>query len=425
MQERTIVLRSVIAKAVVALIAIVALGTAIIGAKWQLGDMLAATTDPADEQAVERSDAALRLAPADPRALALRAQIGDLPTSEQMPALELAENSVRAAPGDYRWRLILARALADATRVDDAEREFRRAIDLAPTYAVCRWYFGNFLLRQGRREEAFAQFRLATSDPFYRQQSLALVWDLTHDVAAVDATAGDQPDSTAFLSLFLAAHNDPEDALAVWNRLPDEEKRKRVAEAKTIATVLLQRHRYEAGLGFVHHAGEELEARPGATTNPSFESSVDSGVPTTFGWRIARNDPKLDLLLDDKVSHEGRRSLRMTFRGTARPDLFNTAQTVAVNPGQKYRLTFWVRTENLKAVSGPIISVATGDESKVLGATQPFPNGTSDWRQMTVDFSVPADVDGIEIRTLRGGCGGDDCVITGVVWYDDFALARL
>lgn len=425
MKEHTIVLRSVIARAVLSFVAIAVLVTAIVAAKWQLGDMLAATTSPADEQALMRSDAALGLAPSDPRAIALRAEIAVTATSERDFAIELAENAVRASPSDYRWRITLARTLANAGRADNAEREFRRAVDLAPTYADCGWYFGNFLLRQGRRDEAFAELRRTTSDPFYRQQSLALVWDLTHDVAAVDATAGDEPDSTAFLSLFLAGHDRPNEAVAVWNRLPDEEKRKRVAEAKTISTVLLQRHSYEAGLRFLHDAGEELEATPGAITNPSFESSVDPGVPTTFGWRIARNDPKLDLLLDDKVSHEGRRSLRMTFRGTARPDFFNTAQTVAVIPGQKYRLTFWVRTENLKAVSGPLISVATGDESTGLGATQPFPNGTNDWRQLTVDFAVPAGVDGIEIRTLRGGCGLDDCAITGVVWYDDFEIVRL
>ena len=42
-----------------------------------------------------------------------------------------------------------------------------------------------------------------------------------------------------------------------------------------------------------------------------------------------------------------------------------------------------------------------------------------------LDFSVPADVDGIEIRTLRWPCNGDDCPISGIVWYDDFVLTRL
>jgi len=424
MGDFTIGVRSVARRAALVVVAVAALGTALLGAKWQLGDMLAATTEPGDELAVIRADAALVLAPDDPRANAFRSELGDAPGDAGF-STGLAEKAVRLAPLDHRWRIMLARVLADSGRPDEAEREFRRAIELAPAYAACRWYYGNFLLRQGRGDEALAEFTRAASDPLYRSQVLGLVWDYTREVATIERIAGDGPENLAYLAAFLANHDRPAEAMAAWDRLPDEEKRSRSAEAHAISAALIGKHRFNTALYFAHAAGDDPDAKPEAVTNASFESSIDPGEQASFGWHIVRNDPKLDLAVDDKVAHDGRRSLRLTFRGSARPEIFNASQTVAVSPGARYRLTFWLRTENLRAASPPFIDVATGDEAKSLGRTQPFPNGTNEWRQMLVEFAVPADADGIEIRTLRSGCNGDDCPVTGILWYDDLVLTRL
>ena len=43
---------------------------------------------------------------------------------------------------------------------------------------------------------------------------------------------------------------------------------------------------------------------------------------------------------DSTVKTEGARSLRITFKGYTKPELYNLIQFVAVQPAQKYRLTF-------------------------------------------------------------------------------------
>jgi tetratricopeptide (TPR) repeat protein len=408
-------------------IAVIAIGTAYFGAKWQLGDMLARLTAPADPNAAMIADATVRLAPSDPYASALRAEVFDPTSEDTRSAVEIAEETVRLSPNDHRWHLSLARALASDDQTARAEAEFKRAIELAPSYAECRWYYGNFLLRADRSDDAVAEFKIAAAnDPEYRAQVLSLMWDYSaHDPAVLESIAGDGVDNIAQLARFLAAHGRGSDALRNWERLTDDQKASRSEITRLIAEGLYEQHCYVDALQFSRQLGADPTAKAETITNGSFETSIDGGEDSHFNWRVNHSDPKLDVSVDDRVKHEGARSLRLTFKSTAKPNLFNAAQTVAVTPNTRYRLTFWVRTENLKTPVGPLIDISTGNETKSLAHTNPFPNGTNEWRQFNVDFAVPADVDGIEIRTLRWPCSGDDCPISGIVWYDDFVLTRL
>jgi hypothetical protein len=71
-----------------------------------------------------------------------------------------------------------------------------------------------------------------------------------------------------------------------------------------------------------------------------------------------------------------------------------------------------------------LIQIISGVDNKGIAASQPFETGSADWKQMTVDFTAPADFDGVLIRTGRVSCG-DDCPISGTIWYDDFRLTKL
>src|SRR4051794_15242934 len=152
------------ARIMIVTIAVLAISTAYFGAKWQLGDMLARLTSPTDPNATIVADAAIGLAPSDPYASALRADIFDPNSADTRSAVVIAQDTVRLSPFDHRWHLALARALSSDGQIERAEAEFKRAIELAPSYADCRWYYGNFLLRAGRRDDAVAEFKLAAAD---------------------------------------------------------------------------------------------------------------------------------------------------------------------------------------------------------------------------------------------------------------------
>jgi hypothetical protein len=94
-----------------------------------------------------------------------------------------------------------------------------------------------------------------------------------------------------------------------------------------------------------------------------------------------------------------------------------------VVPGNKYRLSFWVRTENLKSAGGPVLDIVNANDDKLIAKSAVFPTGSNDWQEMTVEFEAPANCSGISIRTARAYCG-EDCPIIGTFWYDDFQLIK-
>lgn len=401
--------------------------TVFFAVKWQIGDMFARLTDPADENAVAIADTAIAFAPSDPYASALRAEIGNDPLSEDSrTAVEIAEQTVRLAPSDHRWHIALARALADDEQIERAEAEFNRAIELAPTYAVCRWFYGNFLLRQGRADDAIAQFRTAAAQNWdYRQQVFSVLWDVGGKSEQMLASvAGEGVDNRAHLALFLASRGDAAGALLIWRELPEEGKERHREIADVIAVGLFDQKHFPEALEFSQEVGRDLEAKIGSVTNGSFESALDSAnEKSAFGWRISRSDPKLDIGLDNRVAHGGSRSLRLNFKGIAKAEFSNVEQYVAVESNTRYRFSAWVRTENLRAAAGPMIDIVDANSLASIGRTKTFVNGTNSWEQMVVDFTTPSGCKGVLIRTIRASCGGDDCPITGLIWYDDLELA--
>lgn len=389
--------------------------------------MLAELTPPNQPNAREIAELSAALAPGDPlpRWLVATKEKENFSEENIENALRMFEDVVRLSPYDYRWWIELGRAFEQAEKPDQAEKAFKRAVDLAPAYTFPHWQFGNFYLRQNRIDEAFAELTKTTERSIvYREQVFSLAWDyFDKDPAKVEQLAANTPDVRASLAYFYAARNSPKDALRIWNTLPEEEKTRHPVVSKNIAQGLHDKLYFRQSIEFAKQAGIDPEANAETITNGSFENFLGNPEDTLFGWRIYKNESKLDISLDTTVKHEGSRSLKAVFRSYIKPDLYNIGQIVAVQPLARYRLSFWVRTENLRSGGMPLLQIAGGKENSLIAASQPFPIGSSDWQQMFLDFTVPEDVEGIGVRTSREQCGGE-CPISGTFWYDDFRITR-
>jgi len=393
--------------------------------RLQIGSMMADLTKPENPAALLTSEFAMAFAPHDPVATWLRASsaIGEAGDSEKLRYLE---DTVRLAPYDYRWRIELGRAYEHEGTTDRAEAELKRAVKLAPYYAFAHWHLGNFYLRQGRSEDAFAELRRAAqNNQTYREQVFSIAWDyFDKDTAKVEQLAADTPDAKASLALFFAARGRAADSLRMWNTLTDDEKAANPQIARSIALGLFQQRAFPEALEFSRQLGNDAEARPYTVTNGGFEKGIGQQDDSRFGWQVMRNDSKLDISTDGSVRHEGARSLKVSFRNYVKPDLYNLFQTVLVEPNTFYRLTFWVRTENLKSSGPPLIEIVNANDDKVFATSKPFDTGSNDWQEYHIDFHTPANCSGVTIRTARAFCG-DQCPIVGIFWYDEFALNRL
>ncbi len=395
--------------------------------RWQVGNMLAGLTSPAQPDAEKMADTAISLAPSDPTAHWLSASLEkDIFSPEKSDAAAAKyESAVKLSPYDFRWWIELGRAYEQAEMTDKAEAAFRQAVRLAPSYTYPHWQLGNFYLREGRADEAFAEFRKTTENNIpYREQVFSLAWEyFDKDPAQVEALASDEPDVKASLALFYAARGAAEDSLRIWNTLTDEQKAQHPDTARTILQGLYDKRYAGQALEFARQSGIDSEAQFETVTNGGFEKGVSSGEQTFFGWKIERTDSKLDIANDQSVKRSGARSIRLNFKGYAKPELHNVWQIVAVQPGASYRVSFWARTENLRSAGPPVIEAVNWNDDKIIASSGPIPTGTNDWQQFTVEFTAPENCQGIALRTVRSFCG-DACPITGTVWMDDFEMVR-
>ncbi|MCC7307498.1 MAG: tetratricopeptide repeat protein [Acidobacteria bacterium] len=398
------------------------------GVRWQIANMLGELTSPVQPNALEIAEAAVDLSPRDrlPRLLLAEKLKEDFTPESIAASIRNFEEAVRSSPFDYRSWIELGRSYEQAERLDEAERAFKHAVDLAPEYTFPQWQIGNFYLRRDRVDEAFAYLTKATEKSFvYREQVFALAWDyFDQDPARVEQVAADTPETRVTLAVFYSVRGAAADALRVWNSIPEDVRARHAPILKNMTQRLYEKRHFREALELARQAGIDPEASFEVISNPGFEKFFGDSASTIFGWHVNRSDSKLEILPDPNVHSEGQRGLKLNFKGYNRPDLLNVSQLVAIQPGGRYRLTFMVRVENLRTGGEPVIDVVDAKNDVLLARSIRFPLGSREWESMNVEFTVPDDCDGIYIRTSRESCG-DICPINGIVWLDAFKLERI
>jgi len=396
-------------------------------ARWQLGNMLAELTGAAEPNAKEIAALARNLAPADPLANWLVAATKKNTFSPDIIA-ETERNFITVvtlSPYDYRWWIELGRAREQAENYEAAEKAYLRAVELSPNYTYPRWQIGNFYLRQNRSDDAFNELKkAAAATSIYRDQVFSIAWEYyEQDTARLDQIAGDSAAVRAGLARFYATKRRAVDALRIWNTLSKEEKTVHAVYARVIAQAFYDTRLYRQSLEFVRDLEIEPEAKGETVQNGGFEQPIKDYNETYFGWRVSAMD-KMDVKLDPTQKREGSRSLRVSFSGYSEPTLYAVTQFVTVEPSAKYRLTFWVRTENLKSGGPPALEIYNANDDKNIVSSEAFPSGTTDWQQLKLEFAAPANAEAVGLRTVRVYCG-TGCPIVGTLWYDDFKLEKI
>lgn len=165
-------------------------------------------------------------------------------------------------------------------------------------------------------------------------------------------------------------------------------------------------------------AGQQAETN--LLPNADFESGGDKeGTPV--GWSRGQWQKPEWLALDGQVKKEGQCSLRMEAREACDGRLM---QELQVEPDAAYRLTGWVRTENLRpdAQAGFYATLLVREGQNMAYVTERGKNhaGTTDWVQETVDFIGPPDGKVAIACEVAGGTR-----VTGRIWFDGLRVERL
>lgn len=392
---------------------------------WQIGNLLAAVTQPNDPNARSVAELSHNLSPRDPLTNWLKGSVTKenfAPDSLKNSTADF-ENAVRFAPEDYRYWIELARNYEQLEEYDKAENIFRHTVEIAPEYSNVHWQFGNYYLRRGKEAEAFAELRKsAGNSSVYSDQIFSIVWEYyDKDKAKLDQLAGEKGDIRASLARFYAAKGESEDSLRIWNTISEEDKKRNEKTARIITQSLYERRFYRAANAFTRQLGLEPDAQIGTIENGGFEEPIaPNGSDTYFGWQIGKKE-KMEINTDPIKKKEGGKSLRVSFNGFTGVELKNVGQTVAVESNKKYRLSFWLKTDNLKSAGNPTLEIINANDQKIITTSAAFAGGTSDWTQMKIEFTTPPTAEAVAVRFDRAYCG-DACPIVGTFWVDEFKL---
>ena len=126
---------------------------------------------------------------------------------------------------------------------------------------------------------------------------------------------------------------------------------------------------------------------------------------------------QVDVSLDTSQFHSGTRALRFVFSGPAFSDS-GVSQYVPVQPNARYRLSTFVKSEDIVSASGPRIVVQDYYNNQVLASTEDLLS-TSGWRELLADFATGPQTRLIAIKVMR--VPGNP-LIKGTFWLDDVKL---
>jgi tetratricopeptide (TPR) repeat protein len=374
----------------------------------------------------DTADLAVAWSPADAETHFTRGEVLGHTASLQEAVAEL-DRAVQLRPRDYYVWLELGLAREQTGDQEGALRALRQSVALAPAYANTHWQLGNFLLRAGRNDEAFAEFRRAVlSNPALIPNVSDLAWGIYGaDPAAIERVVTPRSSSERMsLAIFYARHGASQAALKqfVSAGVGSKQQTQMLLDLLIEAKAFGEAYQVWARL---HGDSTSAEGALGKIQNGSFEDTLlvgDSG----FGWQIANAPENVVMSMDDGIHQTGVRSLRVEFHGNSNPQTPYITQLVLVRPEAHYRLVFSSRAQQIVSAALPMVTVSDPSDKAnvVLGQSSQLSADANDWRESAIDFATGPHTSAVSINVLRQACKDNPCPAFGTVWLDSFTLQQ-
>jgi putative membrane-bound dehydrogenase-like protein len=236
--------------------------------------------------------------------------------------------------------------------------------------------------------------------------------------ALLDRKLLDDPDAQVRLAALLAASEMPAsekagNAVFGMLRRPENAEDRWIPDAATAAAARNDAGFLKAVLASYKPAATETatDTPSNLIPNPSFEVQSD-GRPA--GWKTMTHSGRGELV-SAEIGRTGNRSVKIVSGQGG--DVSWSAQ-VPVKPRTDYRLTGWIKTENVRKVGGANGAMLNIHELQdpVRGGTKALV-GDNDWTQVQLNFNS-GQMTEVTINCLFGGWGR----ATGTAWFDDIEL---
>ena len=346
---------------------------------------------------------------------------------EDLPlAISYYKRAVAIEPVASRYWADLAFAYESSGDAVQAEEAYRTAQKHYPISGDIAWRYGSFLLRQGRQEEGFRQIQHALSvDPKLTDLALSRCWATTQNVNLILSDAL-PPTPAAYWGAirFMINVERPDGAMAAWKRLVAAKTTVSLTQAAPLMDFLIQhddasdaqtvwRQALDAA-GVARPAGNDKSL----VWDGGFEQDL---LNAGFAWHYEPLQGA-NLAFDESTVHSGRRSLRISFDGTANVYFHNLWQYVAVDANTTYQFSAYVRTEDLTTDEGVQFSIFGAAPAGVQPPVTATSVGTQQWTLQKIEFTTSPQTHLVQIALTRAPSKMLANKVRGTAWIDDVSL---
>jgi len=312
----------------------------------------------------------------------------------------------------------------DIAAARNAFLQATRMYSLSPEVS---WRYGNFLLRRGELDAAFAEIKHAVvADPKRGAAAFALAKRFEPDVNTVLERVLPHT-KEAYLSVIsaLSDQRQTDQALIVWSNLAALHPQLKISEAYPLLDALFRKWEmmeaqsvWTQALAF-SGISRPLDPPGSLVWDGGFESDVTNGG---FAWYYASFVGGVQTTLDKNEKHSGNRSLRLTFNGLSNVNFSNVCQYVAVTPSASYLFSAWVQTRDISTDQGVRFGLQSLSPSNNSIAWTDDVKGTQPWTQIEFPWTAGNDVSELHLCVARLPSTRFDSKIHGSAWIDDVVL---
>lgn len=347
----------------------------------------------------------------------------DLVARDQDSAMQQYRLAAGLNPHDSRYWLGLANIYQGLGDVPNQTIAIERAIAVDPTTPDLAWEAANLYLAQAQTDKALHEFHVVMeSSPEKAGLAMQLCWRISPDA---DALLGNvipaRLDSYfAFLS-FLMSKEQTDGTLKVWDAMFGLHQPIPMERAYEYIRYLLL-HKQPADAGMVWKQATSLVGL--SAYLPSSENRIVNGdfnldvLDGGFDWQY-RKQSAVGLTLDARETHEGHRSLAISFDGPGIVDA-GIYQLILVEPNTAYKFSGYYRNGEIDGAGGPHFSLQDLYTAQAYYLS-PELKDAPEWKGVSGEFTTGPETQILVLRVERVPEGSP---IRGKLWVADFRLTE-
>jgi tetratricopeptide (TPR) repeat protein len=350
----------------------------------------------------------------------------DFVSGDQNEAIKDFQRAIRDNQLSAYYWMNLAGAYEAAGSASDAHDAFEHAQSVYPLSAQVDWNYGNFLLREQRWDEGYAQIQRAVrADPLLLPLAISRTWRSNHEVDTL-LNQVLPADVNAYLQTldFFASIHETEPGLRVWQRLMSLGKPIALPRSFSFLDELIREDR-SADASRVWR--EALNAAGLPHEEPGNGSVVWDGnfsgdfLNGGLGWRW--NNPLGTTIDFDSAppGHSGR-AVRLDFGGGSNLDLEYPLEYVPVEPNRTYHFRASLRTEAISTESGMRFLISDPNHPGIAPFETENLTGDHAWTPAELDVTTGEQTHFLGVRLYRKTSRLFDNKLSGTTWIADISL---